>query len=204
MQASFLRRFGQVARFRGKFYVSLLGFTLATVACEKHPTRPPSADIAPTTSPAPSQVTWEACGLLKRDEIEAIQGSRITDEKSSEHVAPELRASQCYYTAEQANRSVSLGVTQSSAKASGQQALKDYWNRMFSEQDKEEEGEKRVPPKRIESLGEEAYWLGNRVGGTLYVLKSGAFIRLSLGGSDNEEAKIDKSKRLAEKALARL
>jgi hypothetical protein len=35
-------------------------------------------------------------------------------------------------------------------------------------------------------------------------LKKDAFIRVSVGGSDSEEVKIDKSKALAEKALSRL
>ncbi len=77
---------------------------------------------------------------------------------------------------------------------------------MFGEhaEEKGEKEEKRVPPKKIEGLGDDAYWVGTRVGGTLYVLKKGAFIRLSLGGPDSQEMKIEKSKKLAEKALGRL
>jgi hypothetical protein len=53
-------------------------------------------------------------------------------------------------------------------------------------------------------VGEKAFWSGNRFGGALYVLKGDVFIRISVGGPDKEETKIEKSKRLAEKALGRL
>jgi len=53
-------------------------------------------------------------------------------------------------------------------------------------------------------IGDEAFWTGNRVGGVLYVLKKDVFIRVSLGGSDTPETRINKSKALAEKALGRL
>ena len=66
------------------------------------------------------------------------------------------------------------------------------------------EEEKSIPPKKIDGVGDEAFWIGNRVGGALYVLKKDAFIRISIGGPDNEESKIKKLKALAEKALPRL
>jgi hypothetical protein len=56
-----------------------------------------------------------------------------------------------------------------------------------------------VPPKKIEGIGDEAFWASNRFGGVLYVLKGDAFISISLGGPDSEQTKIDKSKALAKK-----
>jgi len=67
-----------------------------------------------------------------------------------------------------------------------------------------EEGEEGTPPKKMDGVGEEAFWAGNRVGGALYVLKGDVFIRISVGGPDNQEKKIEKSKTLAQKALGRL
>ena len=61
-----------------------------------------------------------------------------------------------------------------------------------------------APPKKIGGIGEEAFWSGGRFGGALYVLKGDLFIRISVGGPDNEETKIEKSKTLAQKALDRL
>jgi hypothetical protein len=69
---------------------------------------------------------------------------------------------------------------------------------------REEEEEEGAPPKKITGVGDEAYWMGSRVGGALYVLKKNAFIRISVGGPGNEEEKINKSKALAQKALKRL
>ena len=66
--------------------------------------------------------------------------------------------------------------------------------------------EEHAPPKKISGVGDEAFWFGSRVGGALYVLKGekDLFIRISVGGADNEETKINKSKALAQKALKRL
>src|SRR5436853_163015 len=69
---------------------------------------------------------------------------------------------------------------------------------------REQEEEKGAPPKKIDGIGDSAYWTANRMGGALYVLKNDVFIRVSVGGPDNEEAKIKRSKALAEKALSRL
>jgi hypothetical protein len=64
--------------------------------------------------------------------------------------------------------------------------------------------EERKPPQKIEGVGEEAFWIGNRIGGALYVLKNNAILRISVGGADNQETKINKSKALSLKALPRL
>ena len=67
-----------------------------------------------------------------------------------------------------------------------------------------EEGEKGPPPKKITGLGDEAFWVSNRFGGMLYILKGDAFISIGIGGTDGEETKLEKSKVLAQKALQRL
>jgi hypothetical protein len=67
----------------------------------------------------------------------------------------------------------------------------------------EEEGEG-SKPRPVTGIGDEAFWSGNARAGALYVLKNNAFIRISIGGNSDEAAKIDKSKTLARKALARL
>ena len=67
-----------------------------------------------------------------------------------------------------------------------------------------DEKEQGSAPKKIEGLGDDAYWVGNRFGGMLYVLKGDAFISIGVGGTDDPESKLKKSKALAEKALQRL
>jgi len=53
-------------------------------------------------------------------------------------------------------------------------------------------------------LGDEAYWVSNRFGGVLYVLKGDVFISVGIGGTDDEDTKLKKAKVLAQKALQQL
>ena len=69
---------------------------------------------------------------------------------------------------------------------------------------KGEEEEESAPPQKVVGIGDEAYWIGNRVGGAFYVLKGNAYVRISVGGPADQANKIKKSKVLAQKALARL
>jgi hypothetical protein len=62
----------------------------------------------------------------------------------------------------------------------------------------------KAPPRPIEGLGQEAFWVSNRASGVLYVLRGHAYLRLSVGGPDTEEAKLKKAIALARKALPRL
>jgi hypothetical protein len=163
-----------------------------------------------------------ACTLITTDEVGAIQGATITDAKSSEGPSGGLVMSQCYYSAKEPNKSVSLAVIQSAGSVTGGET-RDYWASTFGrfaqgpspsgreEKEKDqklgetrEEEENRTPPRKIDGVGDEAFWSGNRFGGALYVLKGDVFIRVSVGGPDNEEIKIEKSKTLAQKALSRL
>jgi hypothetical protein len=166
----------------------------------------------------------DACGLLTKQEIQAIQGSPLTDTKNSESSTGTFRVAQCYFSTAEPNKSVSLAVTQSDGP--GKRSPKDFWKETFGRyenEEKEHEGDKEKkeslreqkrgageeearPPKKIGGVGDEAFWSGNRVGGALYVLKKekDVFIRISVGGPDNEAGKIDKSKALAQKVLERL
>lgn len=136
-----------------------------------------------------------------------------------------FRVSQCFYTAVDFSKSVSLAVTQRDPTSSGKRSVDDFWNETFgrftdekktSNSDRDErqrlgekarrEGEEKtfMPPKRIDGFGDGAFWSASRVGGAIYVLKKDVLIRLSIGGRDNEESKLDKSKALAQKAIDRL
>src|SRR5204863_7654760 len=123
-----------------------------------------------------------------------------------------MRVSQCFYTAQEFSRSVSLAVTRSDPGSSAKRTANGYWEQTFaqfakeekekaveseSDQEKKEslreqrqkgEEEKGAPPKKIPGVGNEAFWIGNRVGGALYVLRKDkdTFIRISVGGPDNE------------------
>jgi hypothetical protein len=199
-----------------------LSLLVALAGCNRSKIAPPLANLSSSsTSPtAQLQSQIDACSLLTASEIQEVQGSALTDSKKSEHSDGAFRVSQCYFAAAEANKSVSLAVTQ----RSGQRSPKDYWRETFGrfsdgekERDEKKEEAKKpgdkagrdeeeheaTPPRKIDGVGDAAFWSGDRVGGALYVLKNDVFIRLSVGGGDDQETKIAKSKALAAKALAR-
>ncbi len=187
---------------------------VVSAGCKKRETRPP----VPRSSQESNQAKVEVCNLLTKGEIEAIQGSPIKETKSSARSDAAFRVSQCFYTATEFSKSVSVAVMQRDPGRPTATSPRDFWKERFGrysadekERDKnkeqserKEEKEDSVPPKKIDGIGEEAFWASNRFGGVLYILKGDAFISISLGGSDNEETKIKKSKALAQKALQRL
>jgi hypothetical protein len=88
---------------------------------------------------------------------------------------------------------------------------KEFWKEKFDPYQNEEpktksgdEKEQGAAPRKIDGLGDDAYWVSNRFGGVLYVLKGDAFISVGIGGTDAEEVKLKKSKTLAQKALQQL
>ncbi len=162
----------------------------------------------------------DACGLITGEEVQAIQGSPIKEAKGSENSDGSFRIAQCFYNAETFNKSVSLAVTQADPGSAKARNPKDFWKETFGRYEgeaKEEAGdeekkkslgeqdeERGTPPKKLEGIGDAAYWTANRIGGALYVLKNDVFIRVSVGGPESEDAKINRCKALAEKALSRL
>jgi hypothetical protein len=190
--------------------VCSIGLLTILASCQKSKTT-----IAPSKRPK-----IDACGLITNEEVQAIQGSPIKDVKASEQSDGTFRIAQCFYNAETFNKSVSLAVTQSDPASAKARTPKDYWKETFGRYErkaKEEKGdekkreslreqdeEKGRPPKKVDGIGDAAYWTANRMGGALYVLKNDVFIRVSVGGPESEEAKINRCKALAEKALSRL
>src|SRR4029077_1341196 len=119
------------------------------------------------------------------------------------------------------NKSVSLAVTQRDPVSPSARDPKEFWQQTFGRYESEmrerkgdedekkkslrdEDEERGRPPKKIEGVGDDAFWTANRMGGALYVLKNNVFIRISVGGPETEESKIERSKTLAAKALSRL
>jgi hypothetical protein len=162
----------------------------------------------------------DACALIKNDEIQSIQGAPVTNAKGSAQSDSRFRIAQCFYNTEPFNKSVSLAVTQSDPASPSARDPKEFWNQTFGVYEKQtgeqkgdeeakkkslaEEEERGRPPKKIQNVGDEAFWSASRVGGALYVLKNHVFIRISVGGPESEDARIEKSKALAAKAISRL
>ena len=162
-------------------------------------------------------VPRDACSLVSKEEVESVQEAPVNETKSSERSDGFFRVSQCFYTAAEFSKSVSLALIQKDPNQRDKRSPKDFWKEKFgpyNAKEKERDGkgetkareekEEGTPPKNISGLGDDAYWVSNRFGGILYVLKGDAFISISLGGTDDEETKIKKSKALAQQALQRL
>ena len=167
----------------------------------------PGCNKRETSSRAPRDV----CGLITLDEIQTTQGSPMSGTKNSARSDGGFRVSQCFYTATEFSKSVNLAVVQRDPGHPSKRSPRDFWKEKFDPYQDEEpktksgdEKEQGSAPKKIEGLGDDAYWVGNRFGGILYVLKGDAFISIGLGGTDDEETKLKKSKVLAQKALQRL
>ena len=202
----------------------LLGILLC-VGCKKSQE---AATITPTSlspgqiqQPGSIQAKIEACSLVTKEEVAAIQKATITNAKSSAGPSGNLVMSQCYYSAKEPNMSVSLAILQPSSRSTAGSEARDYWENTMRgspeesagntrddegsrRREKAQEEQKKNPAKKIEGVGEEAFWSGNRVGGALYVLHKNVIVRISVGGPDDQETKITKSKALAAKAIARL
>jgi hypothetical protein len=189
--------------------------TTAVLLCAWLAAHAERAIAQPTPTATATPARFDACALLPKKEVEAIQGSPIKDTKSSERVDGDFRMSQCFFTAAEFSRSVTLAVFQKHPTDPAKRSPVDFWKHTFGRYENEkakkeetkpqergerEEGEG-VPPRKLEGLGDEAFWVPNRFGGTLYALKGEAFISISIGGSDSEQVKIDKSTKLAAKAL---
>ena len=171
---------------------------------------------SPQQSPAvatSSQVKpkLNACAMLTSQEIESIQGETLKETKLSESSADGLNVSQCFFTLPTFTNSISLVVTQ---RADGTSARdpRQFWRDTFHrdkepekdrDRGKEEEGESR-PPQKISGIGDEAFWMTSPAASILYVLKGSSFIRISIGGSGDQQTKIKKSKALAQKVIDRL
>lgn len=203
------------------------------VACHKPPTQAhsttpnPSATASPTTT-VQADVEIDACSLLTREELAAVQGCAFTGAQGSASAQGEFRVAQCVYTAEEPNKSVSLVLMRNKSGGAKPRTIKQFWDETFdrfddAEKDEdrkpaekrsdasesrgkdEEDEEGKPPPLRIEGLGDSAFWINNHVGGTLYVLKGDALIRISVGGpAGARDVRMKNTQQLAEKVLTRL
>lgn len=70
----------------------------------------------------------DACTLLTGEEIQSIQGSPVTGTKSSGNSNAGLRVSQCFYSAAEFTKSVSVAVTQPDNTSPNRRSAKSYWH----------------------------------------------------------------------------
>jgi hypothetical protein len=150
-------------------------------------------DARPATTPR------DACDLLTKREVAAVQGQPFATAR------PTTRGtrSQCFFELPAFVDSVSLDVIRD-----GDALWKEYFALEAQDQrerSRAEQGKSRKSrPHPVRGIGQEAYWVGGNSTGSLYVLKNGVVLRVSVGGGVPEAEKIKRSKALAAKALARL
>jgi len=172
----------------------------------------PVTAASPATSPVKAPGAVDACTLLTSDEIKAVQGEELKTTKPSQQAGHEFLIDVCYYELPTPSNSVSVSLAQPNPNK--KDSVREFWEDTFGDsehgrKEKEREGEEGeleegAPPRKIAGLGQEAFWFSSPIGGVLYVLKGDHYIRISVGGKGTSEAKLNKSKALAKKALARL
>jgi hypothetical protein len=174
----------------------------------------PVTAASPTTMPPKAPGSVDACTLLTSDDIKAVQGEALKTTKPSQQAGHEFVIDICYYELPTPSNSVSLSLAQSNPNK--KDSVREFWENTFGdsehgrkEKEREGEGEKGeleegAPPRQIAGLGQEAFWFSSPIGGVLYVLKGDHYIRISVGGKGTSEAKLNKSKVLAKKAIAKL
>lgn len=147
-----------------------------------------------------------ACELLTKKDIAAVQGQAFTNAKLTEQNDNAPPTSQCFYQLPAFTKSVSVTVMRP-------RSASEYWKSHFANAVKEddEDRDKKKPEEAEESpallvggVGERAVWTGNRLAGALYILHGNEILRISVGGSGSRDQKIAKSKRLAARTLKRL
>lgn len=197
--------------------IAMAGCLCALAACPKRTTGS-GADAPPPQRAAEAPREIDACRLLTAEDIQAVQGAAPLEAKSSRSDGTFVSAS-CVYILPSAADSVSLILT-TRGVGGDSRSPREWWEETFRRDDREESqpedgsqrsreerrGEKEAKPEKIEGIGEQAFWMGTRFGGTLYVLKGDAAFRLNVGGnaSDQRNVRREKAKALAAAAAKRL
>ena len=137
-------------------------------------------------------VQLDACHVLSQKDVAAVQGETFVETKLSSHG----NATTCFYQLPTFSKSISLDVMRSGAI--------EYWKETFDEQIEARRARKKKDPRRVTGIGNEALWVGGLGSGSLYVRQGDSMVRVSVGGPGSDEDKIEKSKKLALKALKKL
>ena len=182
-----------------------------------------TSPIADPSSSSQTKARIDACSLLTSAEIEGVQKEAVKETKLSGSSNGGFSVSQCFFTLPTFTNSISLQVTQRGDDSAARDP-REFWRETFhrdrkSEKEREreekekgrekrrseeeEEGEG-APPLKVSGVGDEAFWVGSRVAGALYVLKGNSYLRVSIGGAGAQKEKIQKSKDLGQRVAARL
>jgi hypothetical protein len=158
-----------------------------------------------------------ACQLLTARDIARVQGEEFKTAKLTETEANGLIVSQCFYALPSFTNSVSVDVMRGKTSAFWRGHFSNAREAVDTDDDRDRsEAKKSAPTSReaeeehlaaalkVKGVGDSAVWSGNRAAGALYVLKGATIVRVSVGGGGSQEQKIERSKKLAARALRKL
>jgi len=157
-----------------------------------------------------------ACQLLTARDIARVQGEAFKTAKLTETEANGLIVSQCFYALPSFTKSVSVDVMRGKTSSFWRGHFSNAREAMDDDDRDRSAAMKSAPPSReaeeeheaaalkVKGVGDAAVWSGNRAAGALYVLKGDTIVRVSVGGGGSQEQKIERSKKLAARALRKL
>jgi hypothetical protein len=210
---------GNHMTYRYAIRIVFCGFFLSAVAlpARQAPSRSPqnrnSGDAA--TSAGGKK---DACILLTGAEIETVQGEAVSETKTRIQPNGEMLITECLFHTTTFTKSVSVTLAMPFSGKPSALTPRKFWQKQFHAPNLEEDvvpaasksaqrpevEEETSKPRRIEGLGEEAYWVGTPITGALYVLQGDNFVRITIGGVGEESVRIEKTKILARAAVKRL
>ena len=160
-----------------------------------------------------------ACKTLSNEEISAVQGEAVRETKGNDSMSGGLAISHCVYLLPTYSKSLSLDIMRAGPSNAGSGALEKFWETRFEDGEKEREREREKArtasgkdrerekeemeskPRPVPGVGDEAFWVGSGVKGSLYVRKDDAVLILSIGGAEDESTRLKKTIQLAQHAL---
>jgi len=151
---------------------------------------------APKAVPPPNP-----CSVVTADDVFGIFGAPFDEPRKSVQTSGDITVTQCYY-----GQPVRYAADSMTIEFTTAPDVHELWEKQF-EPSEEGEREKESGEKHrieVEGLGRDAFWGGNRVSGALYVLAPSAIMRISIGGSGDVASKIERSKKVAMKALEKM
>lgn len=161
------------------------------------------SDVSAETKPGTSK---DVCSMVEPSAVESVQGAKVSDARANNVTRGPFMVSQCLYTVTSAdkpgqNLSVLVEVRRPDSSAvAASDALSTEWNKLREKR----ENKRSERPRPVEGVGSEAFWVGSDKLGALYVLTKNALVYVSVGGAESVDAKIEKAKTLASRAIARL
>lgn len=145
-------------------FAGLLGVVLFTAAANGQ--TPASSQPSPTASARARLI--DAGTLLTKEEVAGVQGCAITNAESSAGQSGQFSLTQCYYTAAEPDRSVSLALMQTAPGDPAHHTAKQGWHETFDryakpdnddkeeeEREKREEAEKKTAAPKAQAHDEE-------------------------------------------------